>query len=90
MLQETISPLAWRCVCSADVGVTRGSTYQSRNSEVPSVHLLRQPVHFSPGVEEYDSLGDCQSLVQITQGVQLPLLEQSTGQTTVGTVSKPR
>lgn len=39
------------------------------------MHLLRQPVDFSPGVEEDDSLGDCQRLVQITQGVQFPLLE---------------
>lgn len=39
------------------------------------MHLLRQPVDFSPGVEEDDSLGDRQRLVQITQGVQLPLLQ---------------
>lgn len=49
--------------------------YQSRDSEVSRVHLLCQPVDFSPGVEEDDSLGDRQRLVQITQGVQLPLLE---------------
>lgn len=49
--------------------------YQSRDGEVSRMHLLCQPVDFSPGVEEDDSLGDRQRLVQITQGVQLPLLE---------------
>lgn len=39
------------------------------------MHLLRQPVDFSPGVEEDDSLGDRQRLIQVTQGVQLPLLQ---------------
>lgn len=49
--------------------------YQSRDGEVSSMHLLSQPVDFSPGVEEDDSLGDGQCFIQITQGVQLPLLE---------------
>lgn len=41
------------------------------------MHLLSQPVDFSPRVEEDDSLGDGESLIQITQGVQLPLLGMS-------------
>lgn len=53
----------------------RRGAYQSGDGEVPRVHLLRQPVNFSPGVEEDDSLRDGQRLIQITQGVQLPLLE---------------
>lgn len=53
------------------------STYQSRDGEVSGVHLLGQPVHFSSSVEEDDGLGDGQSLVQVTQGVQLPLLEEN-------------
>lgn len=42
------------------------------------MHLLSQPVHLPAGVDEDHSLGDGQGLVQITQGVQLPLL---TGET---------
>lgn len=61
----------------------QSSPYQSRDSEVSGVHLLGQPVDFSPGVEEDHSLGDCQGFIQITQGVQLPLLLsiKRTGQT---------
>lgn len=50
--------------------------YQSRDGEVSCMHLLCQPIDFSSGVEEDHSLGDGQRLVQITQGVQLPLLER--------------
>lgn len=50
------------------------TSHQSRDGEVSSVHLLSQPVDFSPGVKEDDSLGDGQRFIQITQGVQLPLL----------------
>lgn len=53
-------------------------SYQSRDGEVSSVHLLRQPVDFSPGVQEDHGLGDGQRLVQITQSVQLPFLEAET------------
>ena len=38
------------------------------------MHLLREPVHLASRVDEDDSLCDCQSLVQITQSVQLPFL----------------
>lgn len=36
----------------------RSTSYQGRDSEVSSMHLLSQPVNFSPGVEEDDSLSD--------------------------------
>lgn len=49
--------------------------YQSGDCKVSSMHLLSQPVNFSPGVEKYDSLRDGQRFIQIAQGVQLPLLE---------------
>lgn len=49
------------------------------------MHLLSQPVNFSPGIEEDDSLSDGQCFIQITQGVQLPLLE--TVQATVSITS---
>lgn len=54
---------------------SKWSPHQGRDSEVPGVHLLCQPVHLSPCVQEDHGLGDCQSLVQITEGVQLPLLQ---------------
>lgn len=60
------------------VELSRQITYQSRDCEVSSMHLLSQPVDFSPGIEEDDSLGDGQCFIQITQGVQLPLLETAT------------
>ncbi len=37
-------------------------------------HLICQPVHFAPGIDKDHTLGDSQCLIQITQGVQLPLL----------------
>ncbi len=36
-------------------------------------HLICQPVHFAPGIDKDHTLGDSQCLIQITQGVQLPL-----------------
>merc|ERR1719234_1549646 len=42
--------------------------------EVPLVHLLGQPVHLPPGVAEDDGLGDGEGLVEVAEGVQLPLL----------------
>merc|ERR1719341_2146383 len=41
--------------------------------EVALVHLLSQPVHLPPGVAEDDGLGDGEGLIEIAQGVQLPL-----------------
>ena len=38
------------------------------------MHLLRQPIHLPASVAEDDGLCDRDSLVQITQGVQLPFL----------------
>ncbi len=50
-------------------------THQCRNSEVPRMHFLSQPVHLSTGVNENYSLCDGQGFVKITQCVQLPLLK---------------
>lgn len=50
-------------------------THQRRNSEVPRMHFLSQPVHLSTGVDENYSLCDGQGFVKITQCVQLPLLK---------------
>lgn len=52
--------------------------YQSGHSEVSGMHLLSQPVHFPPCVDEYDRLCDGQGLVEVTQRVQLPLLRTNT------------
>lgn len=52
----------------------RRQPHQSGDGEVSGVHLLGQPVHFPPGVDEDDGLSDGQGLVQVTQRVQLPLL----------------
>ena len=38
------------------------------------MHFLCQPVHLPPGVAENDSLGNSNGLVEITQGVEFPLL----------------
>ena len=38
------------------------------------MHLLRQPINLAPSVDKDDSLCDGQSLVEVTQRVQLPLL----------------
>ena len=45
-----------------------------RDRKVLGVHLLREPVDLSTRVAEYYSLGDGQCLVDIAQGLQLPLL----------------
>ena len=50
-------------------------SYQGRDGEVPGMHLLCEPVHLPPGVDEDHSLCDGQGLVQITQRVQLPFLQ---------------
>lgn len=52
--------------------------YQGRDSEVSVAHLLSKPVHFPSSVDENDSLGDCQSFIQITQCVQFPFLRHKT------------
>jgi hypothetical protein len=44
------------------------------NGELPRVELLGQPVDLSPGRAEDDGLGDGDGLVEVTQGVQLPVL----------------
>ena len=50
------------------------NTNHSRYGEVTTTHLLGEPIHLPAGIAEYDSLSDGQGLVQITQGVQFPLL----------------
>lgn len=49
-------------------------TYQGRNGKISRVHFFSQPVHLPASVDEYHSLGDCQSFIEITQRVQFPLL----------------
>mmetsp|Transcript_6513 Transcript_6513/g.13528 ORF Transcript_6513/g.13528 Transcript_6513/m.13528 type:complete len:280 (-) Transcript_6513:375-1214(-) len=46
----------------------------SRASEIARVHLLRQPFHLPSSVDKDHRLRDGESLVQIAQGVQLPVL----------------
>ena len=56
-------------------GQSKGfSSYQSGHSKIPGMHLLSEPVHLPPSIDEDHSLGDCQGLIEITQGVKLPLL----------------
>ena len=45
-----------------------------RDGEIALSHLVRQPVDLSAGVAVNDGLGDGQSLVQIAQGLELPVL----------------
>jgi len=49
--------------------------YDGRDGEVTTVHLLGQPLHLASCVTEDDSLGNGQCLVEVTQRVQLPLLQ---------------
>ena len=44
------------------------------DGEVPLLHLLLEPVDLSPGVAVNDGLGDGERLVEIAEGVELPLL----------------
>lgn len=37
-------------------------------------HLVSQPVYLPLGVTKYDSLCDCQCVIQVTERVKLPLL----------------
>ena len=48
-------------------------TVSGRDSVVPAPHLVSEPVHLAAGVDEDDTLGDGQGLVQVTQCVQLPV-----------------
>jgi len=49
-------------------------TVHSRDSEITGRELVGEPVNLSAGVAEDDSLGDGDSLVQIREGIELPLL----------------
>ena len=44
------------------------------DGEVSLLHLLLEPVDLPPGVAVYDGLGDGERLVEIAEGVELPLL----------------
>ncbi len=52
----------------------RHVSMHGRNCEVVLLHLLCQPVHLSLCIAEDDCLCDGQGVVQVTQGVKLPLL----------------
>lgn len=49
-------------------------TVHGGNGELPGVELLGQPVDLSSGRAKDDGLGDGDGLVQVTQGVELPVL----------------
>lgn len=68
-------------------GMTAGrGSYQSRDGEVSALHLLSEPVHFPPCVDEDDSLCDSQRFIQVTQRVQLPLLRGITRSDTASSI----
>lgn len=48
--------------------------YHGGDSKISAHHLVGEPVDFPPGVEEDDSLGDGESLIQIAKSVQLPFI----------------
>lgn len=48
--------------------------YHGGDSEVAGVELLGEPIHLSSGVAEDDGLSDGDSLVEIGEGIELPLL----------------
>lgn len=77
--------MPWRacpCPVTGVVGWVRWqATHQGGHGEVTGVHLFRQPVHLPAGVYEDDGLRDCESLVEIAQRVQLPLLQRIRGET---------
>lgn len=49
-------------------------TVHSRDGEVTGSELVREPVNLPTGVAEDDGLGDGDRLVEIREGIQLPLL----------------
>jgi hypothetical protein len=48
-------------------------TVSGRHCMVPAPHLVSKPVHLAAGVDKYDTLSDSQSLIQVTERVQLPI-----------------
>ena len=44
------------------------------DGEVGVLHFLGQPVDLLLGVAEDDGLGDCEGVVEVDKGVELPLL----------------
>ena len=55
-------------------GVLVHVTVRGGDGEVAGAHLIREPVNLAAGVGEDDRLGDGERLVEIAQGVELPLL----------------
>mmetsp|Transcript_5005 Transcript_5005/g.12711 ORF Transcript_5005/g.12711 Transcript_5005/m.12711 type:complete len:378 (+) Transcript_5005:516-1649(+) len=55
-------------------GVLVHVSVRGGHGEVPGAHLVCQPVYLAAGVGEDHGLRDGQGLVQVAQGVQLPLL----------------
>lgn len=60
-------------VCSS---ITRlaGLAYHGRHCEVSVVHVLSQPVDLATSIAENNCLSNGESVVQVTQCVQLPVL----------------
>jgi len=52
----------------------RNVTHHGGDCELARVHLLRQPVDLPSGIAKDDGLGDGNRLVEITKGVEFPLL----------------
>mmetsp|Transcript_14963 Transcript_14963/g.63040 ORF Transcript_14963/g.63040 Transcript_14963/m.63040 type:complete len:453 (-) Transcript_14963:61-1419(-) len=55
-------------------GVLVHVTVGGGDGEVAGAHLVREPVNLAAGVGEDDGLGDGEGLVEIAEGVELPLL----------------
>jgi hypothetical protein len=52
----------------------RGATYHGRDGELTGAHLVSEPVDSLPSVAKDDSLSDGDGLIEITEGIKLPLL----------------
>ena len=61
-----------------NTGSTNGEvvvmTHDGGDGEVSLAHVFGQPFDFATGVAEDNSLGDGECFVQVTQGLQLPIL----------------
>ena len=51
-------------------------TYHSTDGEISTTHFFSKPIHLPSGITEDDSLGDGQSLIQITKSVKFPFLKR--------------
>lgn len=68
-VKQQVSPMPWLCATK------RRETHHGRHGEIPGMHLLGEPIDLPSGVDEDDGLGDGQGFIQVTQRVQLPLLQ---------------